>query len=57
MYALEVNWISVCTLLAIINIFNLNSRSIDFVLIFPQTDLDVNVYMGFPVGIGNSDGG
>ena len=51
------NWISVRNLLAIFNIFNLKSRSIDFVLIFPQTDLDVNVYMGFQVGVGKLDGG
>ena len=46
-----VNWISVLTLLAITKIHKLRSRSIDFVLAFPQAYLDFNVYMEFPIGI------
>ena len=56
-YAPVVNWISVQTLLAITKIHNLRSRSIDFVLEFPQSDLDVNVYMDLPNGIDAPYGG
>ena len=56
-YAPVVNCISVQTLLAITKIHNLRSRSIDFVLEFPQSDLDVNVYMDLPIGIDAPYGG
>ena len=56
-YAPVVNWISVRTLLAITKICKLRSQSIDFVLAFTQADLDVNVYMDFPIGIYVPNGG
>ena len=40
-YAPVVNWISVCTLLAILRIHNLENRLINFFLVFPQADLDI----------------
>ena len=56
-YAPLVKCISVQTLLAINKIHKLRSRSIDFVLEFPQTDLDVNVYMELPISIDAHNGG
>ncbi len=51
-----VNWISVRTLLAIATVSDLPSRSIDFVLAFPQADLDVPVFMELPIGFKPLDG-
>ena len=49
-YAPVVNWISVRTLLAVAKIHGLSSQSIDFVLAFPQADLNrVNVFMQLPI--------
>ena len=51
-YAPVVNWISVRTLLAVTKIHGLSSQSIDFVLAFPQADLnEVNVFMQLPIGM------
>jgi hypothetical protein len=44
-YALVVNWASVQLILAIAKIHGLSSKSIDFVLAFPQADLKIPVYM------------
>ena len=49
-YAPVVNWISVRILLALSIIHNLESKSIDFVLAFPQADLERDVYMELPYG-------
>ncbi len=51
MYAPVVTWTSVQLLLVVIKIHGLKSKSIDFVLPFPQADLDVPVYMELPAGI------
>ena len=50
-YAPVVNWISVRFLLTLSEIVGLESRTIDFVLAFPQADLDVPVYMELPIGM------
>ena len=50
-YAPVVTWASVCLLLIVAKIHGLQSKSIDFVLAFPQADLDVPVYMELPAGI------
>ena len=50
-YAPVVNWISVRFLLILSEIAGLESRTIDFVLAFPQADLDVPVYMELPIGM------
>jgi hypothetical protein len=50
MYAPVVNWLSVRALMAISVIHDLETRSIDFVLAFPQADLDVDIYMELPYG-------
>ena len=49
-YALVVNWISVRILLALSIIHKLESKSIDFVLAFPQADLEREVFMELPYG-------
>ncbi len=41
----------VCLLLALCNIHELESKSINFVLAFPQADLDVDIWMELPLGI------
>ena len=50
-YAPVVNWISVRFLLVLSQIAGLESQAIDFVLAFPQADLDVAVYMELPLGM------
>ena len=50
-YAPVVTWASVRLLLIIAKIHNPDSKTIDFVLAFPQADLDVPVYMELPVGL------
>ena len=45
------NWISISSLLDIEIIHELQSRSIEFVLTFPQDDLDADVFMDLPSGI------
>ena len=50
-YAPVVNWIRVRALLTISQVHNLPSRSIDFVLAFPQADIKDDVYMEVPVGM------
>ena len=43
--------LTVRLLLALCNIHGLESKSIDFVLAFPQADLDVDIWMELPMGI------
>ena len=50
-YAPVVNWISIRFLLVLGEIVGLESQAIDFVLAFPQADLDVPVYMELPLGM------
>ncbi len=50
MYALVVNWASVCILFAVAKIHGLSSKNIDFVLTFPQADLKISVFMELPLG-------
>jgi hypothetical protein len=54
-YAPVVNWDSVRILLAVAKIHELSSKSIDFVLAFPQADLEVPVYMELPMGFDAPD--
>ena len=49
-YSPVVNMLTVKLLLVIAKIHRLDSKSIDFVLAFPQADLDVDIWMGLPVG-------
>ena len=50
-YAPLVNWTSVRFLLTIAQLSGLHSQAIDFVLVFPQSDLDVPIYMEVPAGM------
>jgi hypothetical protein len=50
-YAPVVNWISIRFLLVLSEIVGLESKALDFVLAFPQADLDVPVYMELPAGM------
>jgi len=49
-YSPVVNMLSVKLLLIIAKIHGLDSKSIDFVLAFPQADLDVDIWMELPLG-------
>ena len=49
-YAPVVNWLSVRTLMALSIIHDLETRSIDFILAFPQAELDVDIFMELPYG-------
>ena len=49
-YSPVVNWVTVRTLMALSLIHGLETKSIDFVLAFPQADLDTDVYMELPFG-------
>ncbi len=54
-YAPVVTWASVRLLLIVAKIHGLHSKSIDFVLAFPQADLDLPVYMELPAGVNPID--
>ncbi len=45
------NWASICLILTIAKIHCFLPKSIDFVLVFPQADLEVPVYMELPIGL------
>ena len=49
-YSPTVNWISVCFLMIVAQVLELDTQAIDFVLAFPQSELDVSVYMKLPAG-------
>ena len=49
-YSPTVNWISVCFLMIVAQVLELDTRAIDFVLAFPQAELEVPVYMELPAG-------
>ena len=55
-YAPVVNWISIRVLLILSLIFDLKTRSLDFVLAFPQAKLDVDIFMELPVGFETAEG-
>ena len=49
-YVPVVQWLTVRIVLILSLLENLNSRSIDFVLAFPQAKIEVDVYMRIPFG-------
>jgi hypothetical protein len=51
-----VNWASVQLIVATAKIHGLSSKSIDFVLTFPQADLEIPVYMELPIGFDPPEG-
>ena len=50
-YSPKVNWISFWFLVIVAQILKLDKKAIDFVLEFPQYDLDVPVYMELPASM------
>ena len=54
-YAPVGNWASVHIILSVAKIHGLSSKSIDFVLAFPQADLEVPVFMELPLGFDAPD--
>ena len=55
-YAPVVGWSAVRLLLIIASINKIPTRSIDFVLAFPQAELEVPVYMELPAGFNPAGG-
>ena len=51
MYSPVVNMLTVRLLLTLCNIHGLHSKSINFVLAFPQADLDIDIWMELPMGL------
>ena len=51
-YASVVNWICVSSLFATASIHEFTSISIDVLISSPQVDLDVDVFMKIPLGMG-----
>ena len=49
-YSPVVNMMSVRLLLLIAKIYQLDSKAIDFVLAFPQADIDTDIWMYLPIG-------
>ena len=49
-YSPVVNWLSIRTLMILSILYDLETRSIDFVLAFTQADLDVLIFMEMPIG-------
>ena len=50
MYAPLVEWMSDTIMLTLAGIENLHTKSIDFVLTYPQAELHMNIYMELPQG-------
>jgi hypothetical protein len=49
-YAPIVNWFSICLYLVILILKGWETRQIDFVLAFPQANIECDIYMEFPMG-------
>jgi hypothetical protein len=49
-YSPVVNMATVCLILLLSWIYNLESKAIDFVLAFPQAELDIDFWMYLPIG-------
>ena len=49
-YSLVVNMMSVRLILAIAKLHNLDSKAIEFVIAFPQSDLEEDIWMYLPIG-------
>ena len=50
-YAPVVNWLSVRLLMTVARIHGISSKSIDFVLAFPQAELEVDIFMEILAGM------
>jgi hypothetical protein len=49
-YSPVVNMVKVHLILQLACIYKLDSKAIDFVLAFPQAELDVDIWMYLPIG-------
>jgi hypothetical protein len=49
-YSLVVNMVTVRLILVLARMYKLDSKAIDFVLAYPQAELDVNIWMYLPIG-------
>ncbi len=49
-YSPVLHMVTVCLILMLAQIYKLESKAIDFVLAFPQAELDVNIWMYPPIG-------
>jgi hypothetical protein len=49
-YSPVVNMVTVCLILLLAQIYKPDLKAIDFVLAFPQAELDVNIWMYLPIG-------
>ncbi len=47
-YSPAVNMVTVCLILLLAGIYKLDSKAIDFVISFPQAELDVDIWMYLP---------
>ena len=54
-YSLTLNMITVTLLLVISKLHNLDSKSNDLELAFPQAELDVDIWMELPVAVTPTD--
>ena len=55
-FAPVVNWLSVWLILVLAILYNLPVKSIDFVLDFPQSELDAPIFMELSIGFVNQTG-
>lgn len=55
-YSPVVNWMSVCLMMTMSILFKLDTRSIDFVLAFPQDPLGIEIFARLPQGFAPLDG-
>ncbi len=49
-YSPVINMVTVCLILLLAQIEELDSKAINFVLAFPQAELDVDIWMYLPIG-------
>jgi hypothetical protein len=50
-YSPVVNWFSICLCLILTLLFSWNTQAIDFVLVFPQADVECDLFMQLPRGL------
>ena len=50
-YSPTVNWISVRFLMIVAQVLELDTQAIDFVLAFPEAELEVHIYMELSAGM------
>ena len=50
-YAPVISWMSVRTMLTLSKIHNLHTKSIDFILAYPQADVKIPIYLFTPQGV------